>query len=161
MSSQVIEDWGKFSEEVSKLIAGRQPEPVFQSDICKAKIREIAELENPTQQDLLKLARFAQLLSDNIRFDRATAMKYLEQGKAVRTTTFGGEIIVLAVLDGICLSSWVKTTGKSKISLPIEKHYLIIRPSGKVVLDDMFPDPIYDEWQLASEADVNNLLTEA
>lgn len=161
MKSQSIEDWDKFSAEVSELIADCQPEPAFPSDLCKAEIRKIAELDNPSQQDLLKLARFAQLLSDSIRFDRATAMKYLEAGKAVRTASFKGDIIVLAVLDSVCLSIWLKVTGKVKTTLPIEKHYLIIQPSGKVVLDDIFPDPIYDEWSLASDADINNALAKA
>lgn len=135
---------------------------------CIAQVQKYAARFGNNQRagqeelDLMKIAHYAQLAHDKLKqkpFDDETAIEYLRNGKAVRTT---GEhpLFILAIVGGNALSRFVNAnygTGEDEVNLPIPDQYLCIFPSGGVGFSYALPMS-FTGWLPASDEDVHEAL---
>lgn len=156
--------WNEFASKVEDYIDEQPPVMAATTlDQCLEEIRKLPELPlHELANNLLRLAQLTQIAYDLAFFNKDKAMKYVQVGRAVRSTY--SPMFVLKEVDGGQLTGFLNANYSIAGGVPldgVEKHYLVIRPDGQIALSKNFPEPYADGWRLASDAEVREALQKA
>lgn len=155
--------WNEFASKVEDYIDEQPPVMAAMTlDQCMEQIRKLAELPLPeVTNNLLRLAQLTQLAYDSTFFNKDTAMKYVQVGRAVRT--IDSPMFVLSSIHGDLLTSFLNANYKVEgvPSLAVTTHYMIVRPDGQLILSKNFPETYAGGWRLASDEEIREALQKA
>lgn len=154
--------WNQFASKVEDYIDAQPPTVELMTlDQCVKEIHNLANLPVPeASQQLLRLAQLAQIAYDAAFFDRATAYKHVQAGRAVRISSEANPLFVLTEISGDQLTGFLNANYSVAGGVPlsdIKKHYLTILPNGQIAVRKDFPE-LYCEWRLASNEEIRKAL---
>ena len=155
--------WNQFASKVEDYIDGQPPVAELMTlDQCMTEIRNLANLSVPeASQQLMRLAQLAQIAYGAAFFDRATAVKHVQAGRAVCTTSETNPVFVLTEISGGQLTGFLNANYSVAGGVPlsdVERHYLAILPNGKIAVRKDFPDVFCEAWRLASNEEIRTAL---